>query len=86
MKVKALAVAAAVALLGVGALAGSAVAGGGSSNDSASKSTERAVGGAAAPNSRIAAFVQAGGTVVRSKGITGVSHPSAGVYCVDPAG
>ena len=38
-----------------------------------------------APNSRIAAFVQAGGTVVRSKNITGVSHPSTGVYCIDPA-
>ncbi len=85
MKVKAVAVAAVIALLGVGALAGSAVAGGGSSNDSTSKTTARAVGGAVAPNARIAAFVQSGGAVVRSKGITGVSHPSTGVYCIDPA-
>ncbi len=84
MKVKILAVAAAVAVLGVGALAGSAIAGGGPANDSTSRTTTRAVGGAEAPNARLSAFVQAGGTVVRSKGVTGVSHPSAGVYCVDP--
>jgi len=86
MKIKALAVAAVAALLGVGALAGSAVAGGESSNDPMSGgATALAVGGAQAPNARIAAFVQSGGTVVRSKGISGVSHPSTGVYCIDPA-
>jgi hypothetical protein len=65
----------------------SAVAGaGGGSNDGGGtdKVSALAVGGAQAPNSRIAAFVQAGGSVVRSKGIDGVSHPSTGVYCIDP--
>jgi len=44
----------------------------------------RAIGGAQAPNARIAALVVAGGTVRRSKGILGVTHPSAGQYCIDP--
>ena len=73
-------------VLGAGVLAGSAAAGGGPSNDGASdRVTQRAIGGAQAPNSRIAAFVQAGGAVVRSKGIDAVTHPSAGVYCIDPS-
>ncbi len=71
--------------LGIGSLAGSAFAGGGSSNDGGSGVTVQAIGGAAAPNARIAAFVQAGGAVVRSKGIAAVTHPSTGVYCIDPA-
>jgi hypothetical protein len=70
--------------LGVSALAGSATAGG-SSNDGPTTST-LATGGVVAPQARIAAFVAAGGSVVRSKGIAGVSHPSVGLYCVDPAG
>ena len=70
--------------LGIGSLAGSAFAGG-SSNDGGSGVAVQAIGGAAAPNARIAAFVQAGGTVVRSKGVAAVTHPSAGVYCIDPA-
>ena len=72
-------------VLGAGVLAGSAAAGGGSSNDGATdRASHRAIGGAQAPNARIAAFVQAGGAVVRSKGIDAVTHPSAGLYCVDP--
>ena len=71
-----------VAVVTVSTLAGVAIANG--SNDPGTTGAQRAVGGAGAPNARIAAFVQAGGSVVRSKGITGVSHPSAGVYCVDP--
>jgi hypothetical protein len=68
--------------LGIGVFAGSAVAGR-DSNDGAS-GTAQAIGGAVAPNARIAAFVQAGGAVVRSKGIAAVTHPSAGAYCIDP--
>ena len=76
-------------IVGALVLGGSALAlGGGSSNDSSSASARTsalAIGGAQAPNSRIAAFVQAGGAVVRSKGIAAVTHPSAGVYCIDPS-
>lgn len=71
-----------VAVVTVSTLAGVAIASG--SNDPVDTGARRAVGGAGAPNARIAAFVQSGGAVVRSKGITGVSHPSTGVYCVDP--
>ena len=76
-------------IVGALVLGGSALAlGGGSSNDSSSASARTsalAIGGAQAPNARIAAFVQAGGTVVRSKGINAVTHPSTGLYCIDPA-
>jgi hypothetical protein len=54
------------------------------SSDATHKVGARAVGGAEAPNSQIAAFVEQGGSVVRSKGINGVSHPSTGLYYVDP--
>ena len=64
------------------ALAGSAIAAG--SNDNPGTGAPRAIGGASAPNARIAAFVQAGGAVVRSKGIVSVTHPSTGLYCLDP--
>jgi hypothetical protein len=63
------------------ALAGSAIAGG--SNDNPGIGVQ-ALGGVSAPNARIAAFVQAGGAVVRSKGIAAVTHPSTGLYCLDP--
>jgi hypothetical protein len=72
--------------LGVGAFGGTAVAGGGSSNDPVGSGSvsARAIGGATAPNARIAAVVRSGGAVVRSKGIAAVTHPSAGLYCIDP--
>ena len=78
--------AAAFLTLSAAGLTTSAMAGGGGSNDAggADKVSARAVGGAEAPNSRIAAFVSQGGSVVRSKGINGVSHPSTGLYCIDP--
>jgi hypothetical protein len=72
-----------VGALAVSALAGSAIAGG--SNDGTGGVGATAIGGAAAPNARIAAFVQAGGSVVRSKGIAAVTHPSTGLYCLDPS-
>jgi hypothetical protein len=78
-------------VLGALVLGGSAIALGGSSNDPQRAGTRAAggaqalaVGGAQAPNARIAAFVSAGGAVVRSKGIKAVTHPSTGLYCVDP--
>ena len=80
--------AAATAAIALGcalALGGAAVALGGDTNDKADF-PDSAIGGAKVDNLRIGAVVQAGGTVVRSKGITGVSHPSTGLYCVDPAG
>ncbi|GGQ32157.1 hypothetical protein [Streptosporangium pseudovulgare] len=46
-----------------------------------------AIGGAQAPYARAAALVKPDGTVVRSKGITGVRKTGTGHYCVavDPA-
>ncbi len=84
---KKLTVAALAVALGVGAFGGTAVAGGGSSNDPVGSGSVSllAIGGATAPNARIAAVVQSGGAVVRSKGIAAVTHPSTGVYCIDPA-
>ena len=42
----------------------------------------RAVGGAVAPYVRVAALIDAGGAVVRSKGVYSVQRISTGVYCV----
>jgi hypothetical protein len=72
-----------VGALAVSVFAGSAIGGG--SNDGTGTVGVQAIGGAAAPNARIAAFVQAGGAVVRSKGIAAVTHPSTGLYCLDPS-
>ena len=87
MKKSTVVAAAATLAIAVGGLTTSAVAAaGGGSNDGghADKASARGVGGAAAPNARIAAFVQAGGSVVRSKGVAGVGHPSTGLYCINP--
>ena len=86
MNRKAMAAVVAAGTLTVASIAGSAVAGGHASNDARAdkSSTARAIGGAQAPNSRIAAFVNQGGAVNRSKGINAVSHPSTGLYCLDP--
>ena len=85
MKKSALLASLATLALGVGLLAGSALAGGGASNDPVDSSKSALRAGTSAPNARIAAFIQAGGTNVRSKGLAGVTHPSTGVYCLDPA-
>jgi hypothetical protein len=84
---KKMTVAALTVALGVGAFGGTAVADGGSSNDPARSGSVSllATGGVTAPNARIAAVVQSGGAVVRSKGIAAVTHPSTGLYCIDPA-
>ena len=43
-----------------------------------------AIGGAVAPNARVAALVDAGGTPIRTKGVTSVEHLDVGVYCIAP--
>jgi len=72
--------------LAVGTIAGSAVAGGHASNEAsgAHGGTAKAVGGATAPNAKIAAFINQGGAVNWSKGITAATHPSTGLYCLNP--
>lgn len=52
----------------------------GATNDKAPST--RAIGGAYAPYARLAAIVQAGGGVVRSKNVFAVSHPTNGEYCI----
>lgn len=83
---KALAVTGITTVVLAGALGGAAVAGGGPANDVAGggEGVQRAIGGVQAPNARIAAFISQGGTVERSKGLNGVTHPSLGAYCLDP--
>jgi hypothetical protein len=39
---------------------------------------------AVAPNARLTALVQAGGTVIRSKGVQGVARVDTGTYCIRP--
>jgi hypothetical protein len=39
---------------------------------------------ATAPNARLAALIRPGPQVVRQKGITGLSNPSVGLYCINP--
>jgi hypothetical protein len=39
---------------------------------------------AAAPNARLAALIQSGGTVIREKGVLSVTHPKTGIYCIKP--
>ncbi len=78
------------AVLVTGLLSGAAVAGGGPTNDTgttaATATKAAAVGGASAPNARLAAFVNQGGAVNRSKGVAAVTHPSPGLYCIRPSG
>lgn len=46
--------------------------------------TPHAIGGAAS-NARLAAIIDAGGSVVRSKGVQSVTHPYVGAYCIRPS-
>ncbi len=45
----------------------------------------QALGGVSAPNARLAALIEQGGGVVRSKGVASVSHPSLGQFCIQPS-
>jgi len=65
-----------------------------SSAEEAQKDLPRAKNGAAtkalstpatAPNARLAALIRPGPNVVRQKGVTGVSNPRTGLYCINPA-
>lgn len=60
-----------VAALGV-ALAGASVAGGAAIAES----------GTDAPHTRVAGVINANGTIMHAKGVTRVSRPRTGVYCV----
>jgi hypothetical protein len=51
----------------------------------AAASTPSAIGGAVAPGVRLAALVDQGGGVIRSKGVARVTRPSTGRYCIYPA-
>ncbi len=67
----------------LGAIAvSSMVATGAARRNAPSASTHRALGGANVKYARIAAVVDQGGAVIRSKGISGVTHPDVGIYCV----
>jgi hypothetical protein len=44
----------------------------------------RAIGGATG-KARLMALVGIGGAVIRSKGVTAVTHPSVGEYCIAPS-
>lgn len=44
-----------------------------------------AIGGAAAPNSRLAALIDAGGAPIRTRGVQSVQRIATGVYCIRPA-
>jgi hypothetical protein len=37
-----------------------------------------------APGVRLAALIRRGGVLIRNKGVSSVSHPSTGVYCILP--
>lgn len=54
----------------------------GRANDEASPEV-RAVQ-ASAPGARLAATVDAGGTLLRKRGVVGVTNPGDGTYCVTP--
>jgi hypothetical protein len=44
----------------------------------------QAIGGASSKYARAVALVAAGGSVIRSQGVAAVTHPSIGLYCIDP--
>jgi hypothetical protein len=67
---------------GAGSITGALA--GGTTNDPVQPQAA-ALGGAGAKFARTAAIVAAGGAVQRSKGVTAVTHPSTGLYCVDPS-
>ena len=85
---RAVAVAAVVAAMSAAGASGVAFAGSGDApNDQpATGASARALGGAQAPNARLAAYVSNGGTVVRSKAVAQVTHPADGQYCIKPKG
>ena len=35
-------------------------------------------------NARMAALIQAGGTLIKQKNVLAVSHPATGIYCIKP--
>ena len=74
-------VAAVAAVLAI-AVSSMAATGESRQNAPAAVTVRRSLGGASAGYARIAAVVQSGGAVVRSKGIKAVSHPSTGIYCL----
>jgi hypothetical protein len=45
----------------------------------------QALGGVSAPYARLAAVIDQGGGVVRSKGVAQVTRPGTGRYCIRPA-
>jgi len=71
--------AAVVTVLGSNAIAGQ------KTND-LPKPTLKKIGGAQAPNARLAVFVLQGSFVARSKGVAAVTNPSVGLYCIAPSG
>lgn len=46
--------------------------------------TAAVIGGAQAPNARLAALIDAGGAPIRTKGVASVSRIDVGVYCIQP--
>ena len=44
----------------------------------------KAIGGAKAPNARLAALIDAGGAPVRTKGVQSVQRTDVGLYCIRP--
>lgn len=73
-----------VGALGASAAGGMAFAGAGETNDVAAPARAAALGGVKAPNARLAVVVLPDGSVLRSKGVASVGHPSPGVYCIKP--
>lgn len=61
--------------------AGSTVISASRSNDPPAK-MERDIGGAKSRYARMSALVGQGGTVIRSRGVESVTHPSTGLYCI----
>lgn len=72
--------------IGAGAIGGAAIAGSGPTNDPQPQTQARAIGGAEAPNARLAALIDQAGGVVRSKGVRAIQHPEPGVFCIRPKG
>jgi hypothetical protein len=75
----------AVACVAITVSAGSALAGTEHPVDSRPGVKANAIGGATAPNARLAAVIDPISGVVRSKGVVAVSHTQRGIYCITPA-
>jgi hypothetical protein len=82
---RSVAVLAVTGCVGAGAVGGAALAGGGSTNDGPGAVSTQAIGGAQAPNARLAVVVRSSGAVLRSKGVRSVSNPAPGIYCIRPS-